>query len=131
VHLEPIPGRIAADPGHRLHGWRPSWVNATAPDAAHRDAGSASHPRHQRRRDGAFSVSGSTCRNPNLFRRSAATAGVTRGRAARATPEARRAAFHSTTGNAAGCCSTFPFSKRMRSCFHGMNRSRSLGHAVG
>jgi hypothetical protein len=53
VRLEPIPGRIAADPGHRLHGWRPSWVRATAPDAAHREAGSRCHPRHQRRRDGA------------------------------------------------------------------------------
>jgi hypothetical protein len=131
VNLEHVLGQIQADRGHRLQGWRPPWVSATAPDAAHREAGSGSHPRHQRHRDGAFSVSGSRCRNPNLFRRSAATASVTRGRAARATPAARRAAFHSTTGNTAGCCSTFLFSKRMRSCFHGMNRSRSLGHAVG
>jgi hypothetical protein len=49
VRLEHVPGRIAADRGHRLQGWRPSWVSATAPDAAHRDAESASHPRHQSR----------------------------------------------------------------------------------
>ncbi|WP_206614242.1 hypothetical protein, partial [Paenirhodobacter populi] len=38
--------------GNLFHGWLPSWVHMTAPNVAHCDAGSGSHPLHQWRLDG-------------------------------------------------------------------------------
>ena len=54
VNLEHVPGQIEADRDNLVHGWLPSWVSVTAPNVAHCDAGSGSHPLHQWRRNGSL-----------------------------------------------------------------------------
>ncbi len=43
--------------GNLIHGWLPSWVSVTAPNVAHCDAGSGSHPLHQWRLNGSLFTS--------------------------------------------------------------------------
>jgi hypothetical protein len=73
VNPEHVLGQIEPDRGHLLHGWLPSWVSVTAPNVAHCDAGSGSHPPHQwRTRPSLFQIvaaryeKGSTIMTSNL-----------------------------------------------------------------
>jgi hypothetical protein len=54
VNREHVLGQIKPDRGNLLHEWLPSWVCVTAPNLAHCDAGSGSHPLHQGRSPGSI-----------------------------------------------------------------------------